>query len=218
MTHEASYIMNVSRNIKRQCPGVLTQMYLNSLMNFWWYTDLFSRFTGVNQSHLMHDVEGSLVRVLQDGGNPNMTVFDWGQNETISMFLETVDAAVASGITSFFLDKAQVSAKNGEICNHQCGRITQAQATAFNRGHQNLQREVAVRSSGPTYGNGELHERRRVVVAASLARWPLLCLHRVGLPRFQAAALGATARLHSAPSAGDTKPQPPEFASCRQLC
>lgn len=51
-------------------------------MNFWWYTSMFKLFDpaqGGNESLLLHDVNGELVRVTQDGGNPNMTVFDWSR-------------------------------------------------------------------------------------------------------------------------------------------
>ena len=144
--------------MQQQCPGVLTQMYLNSMMNFWWYTSMYKRFDpaqGGDSSLLLHDVKGELVRVLQDGGNPNMTVFDWGQNATRAIFLEFVDTAIGSGITSFFLDKASVSANGkGEICNHVCAQLSLAKARAWNIGHQEIVREVASRSPGPTIGNG----------------------------------------------------------------
>jgi hypothetical protein len=104
---------------------------------------------------LLHDVNGSLVRVLQDGGNPNMTVYDWSQNATRTIFLEFVDKAIESGITSFFLDKASVSTSGkGGICNHICDQLTRAKARAWTMGHQEIVREVATRSTGPTIGNG----------------------------------------------------------------
>lgn len=34
-SYEGRYIKNMSRRLRLECPGVLTQMYLNSMMNFW---------------------------------------------------------------------------------------------------------------------------------------------------------------------------------------
>ena len=157
-TNEVHHILEASRMIKQQCPGVLTQMYLNSLMNFWWYPEIHQRFTGLNESLLLHDKNGKLVHVMQDGGNPNMTVFDWGQNATRRIFLETVDAALASGITSFFLDKADKTANSGEICNHVCAQLDPSTARAWTSGHYDILRTIALKSSGPTVGNGGLKQ------------------------------------------------------------
>jgi hypothetical protein len=41
-----------------------------------------------------------------------------------------VDDAIASGITSFFLDKASTNAENNQICNHVCDTLTPAIADA----------------------------------------------------------------------------------------
>jgi len=158
-THEFESIVNVSRRLREACPGVQTQMYLNSMMNFWWYSDIYARFGGANQSLLLHTTAGDLVRVTQDGGNPHMTVYDWGQPETQQIFLEYVDAALAAGVTSFFLDKASTIADEaaGTICNHVCDHIGQAAAAKWNRGHWDVVRAVASKSPGPTAGNGGGH-------------------------------------------------------------
>ena len=74
-------------------------------MNFWWY-ELHRGFLGANQSQLLHDVDGELVRVRQDGGVPNLTVYDFGQQATRDKYLATVDRALASGISGFFLVRA----------------------------------------------------------------------------------------------------------------
>ena len=127
-------------------------------MNFWWYPEIHQRFSGANESLLLHDKNGKLVHVIQDGGNPNMTVFDWGQNATRRIFLETVDTALASGITSFFLDKADKTANSGEICNHVCAQLDPSTARAWTSGHYDILRTIALKSSGPTVGNGGLGE------------------------------------------------------------
>ena len=54
---------------------------------------------------------------------------DWGQRETRELFLQFVDRAPNHGITSFFLDKASVSAReDGQICNHKEGDTRQEDA------------------------------------------------------------------------------------------
>lgn len=154
---EFQYIIDQSHALKQKCPGVLTQMYLNSMMNFWWYTSIFRRFDpsqGGNQSLLLHDVSGNLVRVLQDGGNPNISVYDWGQAATRDTFMEFVSRALESGITSFFLDKASTSAHGNQICNHICDEVTPSVAHAWSLGHREVLRQVASNSTGPTVGNG----------------------------------------------------------------
>jgi hypothetical protein len=112
---------------------------------------------GVNESLLLHDVHGELVRVTQDGGNPNMTVWDWGQQRTRDLFMSAVDTAFESGITSFFLDKASTSATTNSICNHICDEITPEAAAGWNDGHVAVLRAVANKSTGPTVGNGGIH-------------------------------------------------------------
>ena len=157
---EFEYIIAQSNALQKQCPSALTQMYLNSMMNFWWYTSMFKLFDssqGGDVSLLLHDVKGELVRVTQDGGNPNMTVFDWGQNASREIFLSFVDTALSSGISSFFLDKASTSAKgDGTICNHICDQLTAEKAKAWSLGHRELLRQIASRpkATGPTIGNG----------------------------------------------------------------
>ena len=156
-TNEVRHIIAAAGAIKKRCPSALTQMYLNSMMNFWWYPEIAGRFAGANESLLLHDADGELVRVTQDGGNPNMTVFDWGQPATRAIFMETVDAALASGITSFFLDKASTTASpSGQICNHRCAQLTPEVARSWTAGHHDILRAVALKSSGPTVGNGGL--------------------------------------------------------------
>jgi hypothetical protein len=156
-TREFQYIVDQSKALQKQCRGVLTQMYLNSMMNFWWYTSIFAQFDpaqGGDESLLLHDINGTLVRVTQDGGSPNMTVYDWSQNATREIFMGFVHKAMSSGITSFFLDKAIQEAKNGELCNHICDTLAPAKATAWSVGHRDLLREIASLSTGPTVGNG----------------------------------------------------------------
>jgi hypothetical protein len=147
-THEEDRIIAISSKLKQQCPAVTTQMYLNSLMNFYWYK-LHGEFRGANASQLLHDVNGELVRVLQDGGNPNQTVWDWGQAETRGKFLALADRAVGSGITSFFLDKASVSTHNTsehgrQICvdnqplRHCSGTVSEAVGDAWDAGHKQV--------------------------------------------------------------------------------
>ena len=149
--------MDISRRLKQRCSGVSTQMYLNSLMNFYWYK-LHRGFDGANASQLLHDSSGKLVRVRQDGGNPDMTVWDWGQNETRAKFLALVAEARQSGISSFFLDKASTSATlqsdgSYQICNHVCANLSRAVGSAWNAGHTDLLRAVQALSPGPTVGN-----------------------------------------------------------------
>ena len=157
-------------------------------MNFWWY-ELHRGFLGANQSQLLHDVDGELVRVRQDGGVPNLTVYDFGQQATRDKYLATVDRALASGISGFFLvraphcrlggksygpvrliesvrwcgqDKASSFAEQTEngtwtVCNHICGTVTEAVATAFNKGKNELLDAIIAKqkaAGGPTVGNG----------------------------------------------------------------
>ena len=102
-----------------------------------------------NASQLLHNANGELVRVLQDGGNPNQTVWDWGQAETKGKFLALADRAVGSGITSFFLDKASVSTHNTsehgrQICvdnqplRHCSATVSEAVGDAWDAGHKQV--------------------------------------------------------------------------------
>jgi hypothetical protein len=101
-TAEFEYIVNQSRAMQQQCPGVLTQMYLNSMMNFWWYTSMYKHFDpaqGGDSSLLLHDVHGKLVRVLQDGGNPNM-------KNRVEKFLQKIRPKVQNRLfLDFFLSR-----------------------------------------------------------------------------------------------------------------
>ena len=44
-TNEEGRIIEISGKLKQRCPAVSTQMYLNSLMDFYWY-DLHKEFEG----------------------------------------------------------------------------------------------------------------------------------------------------------------------------
>ena len=161
-TKEFGYIVEQSAALRKASPGVLTQMYINSLMNFWWYTEMFAHFDptqGGDASLLLHDVNGSLVSVRQDGGNPNMTIFDWGQAKTRSIYLSFVDKALSSGITSFFFDKASTMANlnTSVICQHECAQLTPVVAKAWNAGHAEVMALAVSRSqsTGPSVGNND---------------------------------------------------------------
>jgi hypothetical protein len=156
-TDEEDRIVAISRQLKARCPRVSTQMYLNSLMDFWWYR-LHRQFEGANETQLLHDDRGRLVRVNQDGGNAGLPVFDWGQNETRRKFLAVVQQALASGISGFFLDKATASATpqpdgSYAICNHVCANVSAAVGEAWNAGHLQVMRAVEAQSPGPAIGN-----------------------------------------------------------------
>ena len=77
-TNEEDRIIAISSKLKEQCPSVSTQMYLNSLMDFYWY-GLHREFEGANASLLLHDIYGHPVTVNQDGGAGPQPVWDWGQ-------------------------------------------------------------------------------------------------------------------------------------------
>ena len=83
-----------------------------------------------------------------------MTVFDWGQTPTRDFFMDVVDLALDSGITSFFFDKASVQSNDNKICNHVCSELNPDVATRWNSGHLALLRQAANKSTGPTVGNG----------------------------------------------------------------
>ena len=152
-TNEEGRIIEISGKLKQRCPGVSTQMYLNSLMDFYWY-DLHKEFEGPNAAQLLHDVHGVPVTVNQDGGAGPQPVWDWGQATTRDKYMALVDRALASGIDSFFLDKASTRTKNGtQLCNHVCANLSEAVGLAWDAGHLAVQRAIAAKSPGPTVGN-----------------------------------------------------------------
>ena len=61
---------------------------------------LFDPAQGGNESLLLHDVNGELVRVTQDGGNPNITVFDWSR--TPGYLSQSLVCDVTSGVSDIF--------------------------------------------------------------------------------------------------------------------
>jgi hypothetical protein len=152
-TNEEGRIIEVSSKLKKQCPAVSTQMYLNSLMDFDWY-DLHKEFEGKNASQLLHDIDGAPVTVNQDGGAGAQPVWDWGQAETKEKYMGLVDRALESGISSFFLDKASTATKNGtQLCNHVCANLSKAVGDAWDSGHLEVLRAIQAKSPGPTVGN-----------------------------------------------------------------
>jgi hypothetical protein len=152
-TNEEGRIIEISSKLKQQCPGVSTQMYLNSLMDFSWY-DLHKEFEGKNASQLLHDVHGELVVVNQDGGAGPQPVWDWGQTETKTKFMALVDRALESGISSFFLDKASTETRNStQLCNHVCANLSEAVGVAWDAGHLEVLNAIQAKSPGPTVGN-----------------------------------------------------------------
>jgi hypothetical protein len=152
-TNEEGRIIAISTKLRQRCPGVFTQMYLNSLMDFYWY-DLSHEFRGENASQLLHDIDGALVTVNQDGGAGPQPVFDWGQAATRTKYMALVDRALVSGISGFFLDKASTSTRNStQLCNHVCANLSAAVGTAWDAGHLQVLRAIQAKSPGPTVGN-----------------------------------------------------------------
>ena len=49
-TNEVRHIIAAAGAIKSRCPSALTQMYLNSMMNFWWCKDPFGSSPGSRTS------------------------------------------------------------------------------------------------------------------------------------------------------------------------
>ena len=153
-TNEEGRIIEISSKLKNQCPGVSTQMYLNSLMDFYWY-DLHKEFQGTNASLLLHDIDGAPVTVNQDGGAGPQPVWDWGQAPTRTKFMGVVDRALKSGISSFFLDKASTGTRNNgtQLCNHVCANFSRAVGESWDAGHLEILRAIQAKSPGPTVGN-----------------------------------------------------------------
>ena len=91
---------------------------------------------------------------IQDGGAGPQPVWDWGQPETRTKYMAVVDRALATGIGSFFLDKASTSTTNGtKLCNHVCANLSQEVGLAWDAGHLEVLRAIQAKSPGPTVGN-----------------------------------------------------------------
>ena len=81
-------------------------------------------------------------------------MWDWGQPETRAKYLAVVDRALATGIGSFFLDKASTSTTNGtQLCNHVCADLSASVGHAWDAGHVEVISAIQAKSPGPTVGN-----------------------------------------------------------------
>eukprot|EP01084_Bolivina_argentea_P293515 504818_1 len=129
---EEDRIIAALKQIRKYSQDTRTIFYLNSLLNFPQYNLSAQLFA--NEKYLLHDQNGKLVWYSQCANGPNTTVFDLSQNETITMWLNTIEYAMTAepGV----VDGAFVDRGNTNMSSYaHCIDISKQKMEQWNQGH-----------------------------------------------------------------------------------
>ena len=151
--------------VKAANPGVATVLYWNTLLAFPFYTAV-----GKFKERGLLTVDSTThkpIVIRNDNGMEGIFVYGFDTAAGVQLYVDTVTNLTKTGVVDgFFGDKwgsgAAPSKKNPEqwqICNHECGNVTQAQGTAWNAGKAKaLKAATAAVGAGPYFSNGDFFE------------------------------------------------------------
>ena len=164
------YIIDTHRRIKALNPGVSGVLYWNTLLAFPFYRAV-GQFADAHALTVDSDT-GKPISIRNDNGMEGIGVYGFDTAAGVALYVETVKnlttglgmglAARGRGrgvIDGFFGDKWDTAAtqnKTGgwQICNHECGSVTAAQAAKWNAGkRQALAAATAYVGAGPYFSN-----------------------------------------------------------------
>lgn len=134
------YIAGTARALKEANPRLSVIMYLNSMLNFPFYS-LTGRYLAKPEL-LLHDKDGKLGTLQNDAGLGNLTVPDFAQSAARKLWLDELKNYTSSGLfDGVFADKAVKNGGGDQLCNHGCIDLTHSAATAWEAGHLEILQE-----------------------------------------------------------------------------
>eukprot|EP00040_Diaphanoeca_grandis_P030592 m.181039 g.181039 ORF g.181039 m.181039 type:complete len:480 (+) comp32048_c0_seq1:128-1567(+) len=159
-------IIETHRRIKAVNPKVCSVMYLNTLLDFPFYT-LHGVFKAANALTIDSSTKKPMV-VRNDNGMEGIYIFGFDTANGHQLYIDTVKNLTSTGIIDgFFGDKFAKGAalttgtNQWQICNHECGNVTQEQGLAWNAGKVKMIEAVnSFLGDGPWFGNGNTFENQ----------------------------------------------------------
>ncbi len=139
---EEDKIIAALKQIRSYNSETRTIFYLNSVVNVPFY-NLSTQFFGENEKYLLHDQNGKLFYPkTQCNTGPNQTIFDLSQNQTITLWLETIKYAMSAQglVDGIFVD--EVSWNIAGFQRRGCLNITDEKVEQFNNGHVYMMQEA----------------------------------------------------------------------------
>ena len=155
-------LLDTHSRVKALNPGVASVFYWNTLLSFPFYAAA-GQFAAAN-ALTIDSTTGVPIEITNDGAKDHQltaNVFGYDTEAGVQLYVDTVKNISATGvIDGFFGDKWDFGAAQNEqgqwqICNHECGNVTAAQAAAWNAGKAKaLAATTAFVGDGPYYANG----------------------------------------------------------------
>ena len=154
------FIVDTHRRVKALNPAVSSVLYWNTLLAFPFYRAV-GQFADAGALTVDSDT-GVPISIRNDNGMEAIGVFGFDTAAGVTLYVDTVKNLTATGaVDGFFGDKWGSGAKQNktggwQICNHECGSVTAAQAAAWNAGKaEALAAATAYVGAGPYFANGD---------------------------------------------------------------
>lgn len=161
--------------VKKLNPAVSGIFYLNTLLAFPYYS-LNARY--LEKDALTYDIKTQKPIVIRnDNGMEGINVFGFDKPLGQQLYVDTIKNLTATGfVDGFFGDKWNKGAvlQNGEwqICNKECGYVSEETAKAWNAGKAKVLAEVTQHcGDGPYWGNGDTFSLGPEPVSSNMNGW-----------------------------------------------
>eukprot|EP01051_Picozoa_sp_SAG22_P015882 SAG22_NODE_2144_length_2941_cov_2.511963_2_plen_425_part_00 len=160
-----THILDTLRRVKARNPAVSGVMYLNTLLDFPFYS-LHGQYVRAG-AVAMDSVTQKPIQIRNDNGMEGIFVFGFDTAAGQQLYLDAVKNFTSTGLVDgFFGDKWSARATPGDaadcpgamcICNHECGSMSAAQGQRWNAGKARVlgQALSIVGAGGPYYQNGK---------------------------------------------------------------
>lgn len=157
------YILDTLRRVKALNPAVSGVMYLNTLLDFPFYS-LHNQYVRAGVV-AMDSVTKKPIQIRNDNGMEGIFVFGFDHPAGQQLYIDAIQNLTSTGIVDgFFGDKWSKCATPGDpedcpgamcICNHECGSMSAAQGQRWNMGKAKvLEQALSIVGDGPYYQNG----------------------------------------------------------------
>jgi len=150
--------------VKAVNPRTATVLYWNTLLAFPFYTAV-GKFKAANALTIDSSTKKP-ISIRNDNGMENIGVYGFDTEAGTQLYIDTVANLTATGVVDgFFGDKwgsgAKANHETGQwqICNHECGNVSETQGIAWNAGKARaLAAVLKIVGVGPYFSNGDYFE------------------------------------------------------------
>eukprot|EP00662_Eupelagonemidae_sp_cell21_P027269 gene27269-51667_t len=157
-------IVDTLRRVKAVNPAVAGVLYLNTLLAFPFYSLIGRYNNNINESKLadiakeLHENALAIdsttkqpIKIRNDNGMEGIFVYGFDEEKGVQLYVDAVKNLTATGVPN----------RHGQwqICNHECGNVTEAQGKAWNAGKAKaLAAATQYVGAGPYFANGDFFE------------------------------------------------------------